>query len=327
MNLYRLATFNLESFGDDKQPEVELDKRIAILKPQLKRLDAEILCLQEVNAQRLDPDKPRQFHSLDRLLVDTKYERYERASLLEHPSKALAGVHNLVVLTCFPIEHVRFLKHDIVSEPMVHVMTADPVASERVPISWERPALQVSLKLPSGQSLHVFNAHLRAPTASFIAGRKRDPWTWKSTSAWAEGLYISSIKTVGQALEIRMAVDRLFDDEPDSLVVVCGDFNSEINEAAMRVTIASEEDTGSPGLAVRSLVPLERSLPADRRFSVLHHGRPEMLDHIVVSRNLLAYFHELEIHNETLADELVVYSKIDRPLTSSHAPLVAAFNY
>jgi hypothetical protein len=34
----------------------------------------------------------------------------------------------------------------------------------------------------------------------------------------------------------------------------------------------------------------------------------------------------MEIHNETLEDEVVVHATVERPLTSFHAPVVAAFD-
>ena len=53
----RIATFNLENLdGDLSNPETlkkapSLATRIQILKPQLMRLRADVLCLQEVNGQ------------------------------------------------------------------------------------------------------------------------------------------------------------------------------------------------------------------------------------------------------------------------------------
>jgi len=61
------------------------------------------------------------------------------------------------------------------------------------------------------------------------------------------------------------------------------------------------------------LTPVERTLPTDRRFTVLHHGRPEMLDHILASRALFAHLGGVEIHNEMLEDELITLGRIDRP--------------
>ncbi|MGH6954545.1 MAG: endonuclease/exonuclease/phosphatase family protein, partial [Alphaproteobacteria bacterium] len=72
----RLATFNLESLDD--RPERPLAQRIEILRPQLLRLRADVLCLQEVNAQRADRRTPRGLHALDRLLAETPYARFHR---------------------------------------------------------------------------------------------------------------------------------------------------------------------------------------------------------------------------------------------------------
>ena len=72
------------------------------------------------------------------------------------------------------------------------------------------------------------------------------------------------------------------------------------------------------------LVPVERSLPDDRRYSVIHNGRPEMLDHLLASRTLMGFFRGVEVHNETLMDETVALDDADLP-GSFHAPLVAEF--
>ena len=136
---------------------------------------------------------------------------------------------------------------------------------------------------------------------------------------------ISAVKRAGQAMELRLAVERVFDDEPDALIVVCGDFNAEDRSTALRLACAGEDDTGSGHLAARVLTPVARSLAADRRFTVLHHGRPEMLDHILASRSLFASFTGVEIHNEMLDDELVAYGRIDRAPESLHAPMLASF--
>jgi exonuclease III len=74
------------------------------------------------------------------------------------------------------------------------------------------------------------------------------------------------------------------------------------------------------------LTPVERTLPADLRFTVLHHGRPQMLDHILASRTLFAHLSGAEIHNEMLEDELVAYGRVERPPESLHAPVIAMFD-
>ncbi len=73
------------------------------------------------------------------------------------------------------------------------------------------------------------------------------------------------------------------------------------------------------------LVPLEHSLSDSQRFTVIHHGRKVMLDHMFASRRLMSDYLGSEIHNEALGDELVAYASIERSPESYHAPIVADF--
>ena len=60
----RIATFNLENLDDRPDLDPPLEARIAVLRPQLLRLKADILCLQEVDGQPHDvkraPRRPGQ---------------------------------------------------------------------------------------------------------------------------------------------------------------------------------------------------------------------------------------------------------------------------
>jgi exonuclease III len=76
---------------------------------------------------------------------------------------------------------------------------------------------------------------------------------------------------------------------------------------------------------MRSLVALEGRLPLARRFSVRHHGREAMLDHILVSHPLLAHCRHVEVHNETLGDEWLERAALRHSAGSFHAPVLADF--
>lgn len=289
------------------------------------RLDADVLCLQEVNSQRAKSGPGRELTALNELLKDTPYADYECISTTAGKPDSLADVHNLVVLSRFTVSDVRELKNHLVDAPGYRCATALPRENEVTPITWDRPILQVSLELGDGRILHVFNVHLRAPLASPVRGQKSAPFVWKSSQGWAEGYFIAAVKRAGQALELRLAIDQVLDADPQALAIVCGDMNVDEHEAPFRIVLAAEEDTGSGKLANRTLVPLERSIAKDRRFTVLHHGRPVMLDHMLASHALLGCFRQLEIHNETIGDELIGFAKVDKPPNSYHAPVVAEF--
>jgi len=321
----RIATFNLESLDMPPKAAIALEDRISILRPQLTRLAADIVCFQEINAQPEKSESSRQFTALELLLKDTPYAEYERATTTAPDSSGPTDVHNLVVLSRFPIKDSCQIRHSLVDAPGYRCVTAIPADAEAQQITWDRPILKTTLELNDTKSLYVFNAHLRAPLAAPVAGQKEAPFVWKSAQGWAEGYFLATVKRAGQALELRLAIDQVFDADSNALIAVCGDLNAEDHEAPLRITIAAEEDTGSGRLAQRVVVPLERSISQDRRFTVIHHGRPTMLDHILVSHTLLGLFRHVEIHNEALADELVGYAKMDKPPNSFHAPMVAEF--
>ena len=320
----RIATFNLESLDDRPGIEPALEERIAQLRPQLARLEADILCLQEINAQRQGHKAPRSLHALDRLLRETAYEAYSWTSSATGEPDALAEKHNLVILSRWPIVDRQVIRHNLVPGLPHRYVTADP-AEEGALLTWDRPILKATIALPEGPPLHLFNLHLRAPLASPVPGGKLDQFAWRSVGAWAEGYFLSVMKRCGQALEARLAIERLFERDPNALVAVCGDFNAVEWASPLRILRGEVEDTGNEALGGRTLVLLEHGLPESRRFSVVHGGRPIMLDHILSSRALFGHFRHIEAHNETLADELTGFATGRPPSGSFHAPLVAEF--
>jgi endonuclease/exonuclease/phosphatase family metal-dependent hydrolase len=327
----RLATFNLENLDDGPGLEPALDERLPVLRPQLKRLDADVLCLQEVNGQRAQAGGPRRLMALDRLLEGTPYAGFHRASTTSTGDHGggepwVAATQNLVVLSRWPITEAREVREELLAPPAYRLATADPPADGPAPLGFDRPVLLARVDLPDGRGpLHVLNLHLRAPLAAPVPGQRVKGGAWRTAAGWAEGFFVAGVKRAAQALEARLLVDSILDAEPGALVAVAGDFNAETHETPVRLLTAGTADTGDGRLAARSLVPLERSLPRDRRFSVVHAGRPVLLDHLLVSRPLLGSFRRLEIHAETLADDLGPEQAVAQPTESYHAPLVAEF--
>jgi predicted extracellular nuclease len=130
---------------------------------------------------------------------------------------------------------------------------------------------------------------------------------------------------MGQALETRLVIEKIFDAEPDALIAVCGDFNAGSREVPTRIVMGGEEDTNNVALAPRALAALERRLPRERQYSVIHGGEPIMLDHILVSRELCALSRGTEVFNQGLPDELLQASAGASRFGSFHAPVLAEF--
>jgi endonuclease/exonuclease/phosphatase family metal-dependent hydrolase len=323
MTLLRLATFNLENLDDAPSARPLFEQRLMVLRPALEGLAADILCLQEVSARRRAGAKKggRTLEALDALLRGTPYADYARTVSLHRDGHGPLDVQNLAILSRFPFVSARQYWHDLLASPIHVAATAVPFEPAPWHIEWDRPVLHGTIALPGGRRIEVLNLHLRAPIASFIPGQKLDAARWRTTAGWAEGFYLAAVKRAGQALEARRAVDRIFAENPESWIAVCGDMNAEVSEMPLRILRSAVEDTGNPALAGAALTVLEAAVAGGDRYSVIHAGRRLMLDHILVSTPLAARLQGVEIGNRDLVDE----ATSEPPAGSFHAPMVATF--
>jgi len=321
---FRIASFNLENLDDRPGMAPTLAERIAVLRPQLVRAAADVLCLQEVNGQRRAAHGPRDLAALDALVADTGYAGFARIATTG-PGGGAADVHNLVILSRFPVTAWRQLRNDLVPAPRVATIAARPDGAREEALAWDRPLLVAELALPGGQALHVLDLHLRAPLAAFVPGHKLGPYAWADVPAWAEGFANAAMRRIGQALEARLLVDAIFDRDRGALIAVCGDFNAGPLEMPTRLLLARPDDTGNAALESRALRPVEADVPAARRFTVIHAGAHVLLDHILASPALAAMLRGVEIHNERLGDEAVAFAAAAVTPDSFHAPVVAEF--
>lgn len=320
----RIASFNLESLDEPPRGRVSVDKRIEILRPQLVRLRADILCLQEINGQN-ETGGTRSLRVLDRVLEGTPYAKFNRVFSTSPSGKGARDRHNLVTLSRYPISNFEEVCHTRIDPPLYKSATASPTEQTPGPLKWERPVLLSELDIGGKNPLHVINVHLRAPRAAFITGQKLDSKSWKTMSGWAEGYFIAAVKQSGQALEVRLLIDEIFDANASALICVVGDFNADDHEAPVLIIRGDEDDSGNGELAARMLVAAERSMPQSQRFSIIHRGRKQMFDHILVSNELLSWFRIAEIHNEALGDEVASPAAVEGAPESYHAPVVAEF--
>jgi hypothetical protein len=211
--MVRVATFNLENFDETAAgTRPSLDERIALMRPQILRLRADIVCFQEVNGQER-PGQRRALLALPRLLEGTNLDGANLVSSLDSTG-SIANQRNLVVATHHPILAHEQLLNDLVAEPRYRRLTAIPPDTDAVAVGIERPILHVTVDTAAAV-LHLINVHMKSKIPTDIPGQKVDNFTWRTADAWAEGSFLSSMKRMSQALEVRRLVDRILDAEPD----------------------------------------------------------------------------------------------------------------
>ncbi|MBF0181858.1 MAG: endonuclease/exonuclease/phosphatase family protein [Magnetococcales bacterium] len=322
----RIATFNLENLQDAPGKRPTLAERIEVMRPLLLRIDADLLCLQEVGAES-GPDGARELSALQKLVAGTPYEPFH-----VHHSRDAQGMameeRNLVILSRHPFLETAQVLHDLLPAPLYRPVTARPPVDVAQTVGWDRPVLHASIGLPGGEVWHVINMHLKSRIPTPIDGQVRGGkfGVWQSVAGWAEGAFLSDMKRLGQALEVRTLVDRILDRDAGARIVVCGDCNALADEISLEAIIGRIENTDNPVLAGRALIPCENSIPDSLRYSYLHGGRKRLLDHVFISRGSSAFYRRAEIFNEALHDETGLSSSDEKKYPESdHAPFVVEF--
>lgn len=311
---FRLATFNLEHLDWSAGKPERFARRCAALRPVLNALDADILCLQEIDAQKRHKHGPRDYLALDYLLEGGRYADFHRALTRRPETGAPADVHNLAILSRWPIVAMRQIHHDYAPRWDWPPPCENGVAPPPVPLIWDRPLLYAAIAAPGGL-LHVINLHLRAPRPAPVSTARGTG----SSRSRVEGQFVAALKRTGQALEARLFVETLFDADPAARIAVCGDFNADVHETPTRLLRGGADvDTDDP----RALVALETRIAPERQHTVIHAGRHVLLDHILASSTLAAGWQETQILNDGLADEALTEEPVEGSL---HAPVVVSF--
>ncbi|WP_293745587.1 endonuclease/exonuclease/phosphatase family protein [uncultured Paraglaciecola sp.] len=326
--MFKIATFNIENLDVSSSGYTPtLLERIPTLRGTLTRLDADILCLQEVHGQELAAhtanNPKRALSALETLISDTQYANYFIVHTVTSDGEAY-DKRNLVILSRWPISLSEQYKHHHLDKLAYRKATALPV-EEAKDISWERPILYAQVQVPDMELVHVVNLHLKSRIASNVNGQKSNNYTWKSAAGWAEGYFLSSTKRVGQALETRILIDEIFSQTADAKIIVCGDFNAEPGEVPVEAICGRVENTGNPDLRSSVLLPCSSAIADSVKFSHLHHGKGNLLDHMLISQSMYHLFVKADIFNENLHDESLPFASDIKYPESDHAPFSASF--
>ena len=122
-------------------------------------------------------------------------------------------------------------------------------------------------------------------------------------------------------------MDQILDADPDARIVEAGEFKAEPDEVSLLAIRGDIENTGNTELVSRVMVPIEHTIPEPARFPLYHQVKGLMLDHMLVTRNLLAFYQGSEIHHEILHEEFAAFAVDRKYPESDHAPVIASFRF
>lgn len=274
----RFATFNLKDFFTAQRAEHEavVEEKLANVARSILESDADVLGLQEVGDHALFArlfGGPLAAAGYDHRVLAPGDRRGIRC--------AVASRHRFersAVLAPGELEFPRFVASDgapfpgrlPLRRPIPHVTVATPLGPVDVLVAHFKSKLGVPLRDDSGADVVETGARARA-----------------------EAALRSLVSRAAEALFVRGVVDELLLADRSRAVVVMGDLNDTLDSLPVSIVC------GSGDLALEAAT---RRVPEAERYTVLHRGEREQIDHILVSHALAPRLVRAVVLNGALRD-------------------------
>ncbi len=293
-----VATFNVK---DLFSPHPRLDMKLDEIAAQLRRADADVVALQEIASQE----------ALHQVL-----KRFRGGADYQHVVLALPdprGIRNAIV-SRLPFVWQTVHMADALPFPIFREGDAPPFP-KRIPL--RRGVPHVRVDVPQVGLCDILTAHFKSKLpASLIRpdGTKKEPTTEVER---AEGDVRSLVLRAAEALYVRGLIDAALAITPN--VALMGDLNDTIESVPLQIV------RGSAGGMLHVCAEL---VPKEARYSVLHEGRKQQIDHILVSPLLGQRLEAAAFQNESLRDHgpFVPGLAGTASADSDHALFVARFH-
>jgi endonuclease/exonuclease/phosphatase family metal-dependent hydrolase len=299
-------------YNNEKYSQDQVDKKVKWTGKQLKKMNADIVGFEEV------------FHDEVLSRAVTKSGVYEGAELICPNADGTSP--RVALLSRFPIKE----KNSIVDFPKESELAVD---GRVIPIrTFSRPILRSVITLPSGHDVTVFVTHMKSKRPIVDDKKRHDQ------KAKAVGHALSTIVRAAEAAAFRcLLVDEMRNTSRP--VIVIGDLNDVVHSSTTEIV------TGTPPWKMLSREQKEkiwdvllwstnevqvRASDRDVTYSHIHNGRYEVLDHILVSQELvrsnpnhIGYVQFLQHFNDHLVDETLSDQKRDLTV-SDHGQVVVS---
>lgn len=303
---FSLATYNvLDLFDPDPQDPrgaEATEEKIAYLARKLDAVSADVVGLQEIGSEAL----------LLRLVARMTCGKY--TAVIGTPDAR--GIR-CAVLTRLPVLASEVLTTDALRFPVFVEGDAPPFGA-RLPL--RRGIVKVTVDA-GGEPITVFVVHFKSGRPAPLldaAGAVVEP---KTAADAMEGMVRSVVFRSAEALFVRRAVDAVCgaaaSPEATPSVAVVGDFNDVPSSIVFRTV------RGAPPA---ELFDATRSIPFERRHSLMHFGKTRAIDHVLVSERLLARVTDARVLNEDLRDHDALRAAGETHFyDSDHSPVVVRF--
>ncbi len=301
-------TWNLENLfpaGHQYGPrtaEVYAEK-LGNIAATVRHIEPDIVAVQEVG----DPDVIVQLQT--RLGGD-----YAHAKLSESPDPR--GIR-VGLLSRWPLDEVN----ELVAFPPAALTAIPDTQGHRIE-KMGRGALKAQVTLPSGQPLIVVTVHLKSKLITYPGGRR----STHDEDERAREAGAALLRRTAEAVAVRVYVNGFVVGNNRPLILL-GDLNDRAEAETTRILLGPEDQSlARPDRFddVR-LYNLAEYIPEAHRYSRNVRGERELIDHILVSHELMVHRPEVDSHVDPVVSITESVESRRDAVYPDHAPVFATF--
>ncbi|MGA7954040.1 MAG: endonuclease/exonuclease/phosphatase family protein [Gloeobacterales cyanobacterium] len=284
MPTFQIMTWNIENlfqFGDEGGPktEAEYQQKLESLASVILMLAPDVLALQEIGSLEAFND-----------LVDLLQNNYPHFQISTHPDPRGIRVGFLSKLSIKAHEEiVDFPQTGLPSVPGI-----DSKGNLDEVTQLGRGALRILVEPTQNLTIHLITSHLKSKLLRFPSPTGGSRFNPKDENERARVAGIALLKRTAEAVALRVKANELMGGNDTQGLILLGDLNDVVNAATTQILNGpggSEIDTSGfnrkdkgDDTRLFNLAPL---IPLERRFSRINQGNKELIDHILVSQELL----------------------------------------
>ncbi len=166
----------------------------------------------------------------------------------------------------------------------------------------------------AGRPLHIIAIHLKSgigiPQKNELG--EKIPIITQLDSA--DATIRASIFKLAQARQLRSITDEILKQNADAQIIILGDFNATEWSDVLKIIKGGIDEQAN------QLINACEQVPSEKRFSHMGRGNKRLIDHILITKNLVEKITNVEILNEYLQDQEQMPA--DTTFESDHAPVV-----
>ncbi len=301
--MFTLASFNVKDLfapGADAAPALgELwTRKLEDIAQRIVRAGADVVALQEVGGQT----------GLEALLGVLGAPWTGSCA----PPNA-RGIANAMVARV-PFRSVRFVYEPVLAFPTFVSHDPPPFGTQ---LALSRALVEAGFDTELGP-VRVFCIHLKSNIPQDMRLADGSWATANSGRSRGEGHVRSLVIRTAEALYIRGLVDAASAETPN--VVVAGDFNDLPGSVPLRVLAGEPADPSH-----LELVSVAAAMPHHKLYTAIFRGRPQMLDHMLVTPALSAQLESADTDLDGLRDHGPFVPDAPPTVDSDHAMVIARF--